>query len=177
MRSSKARRTATHGGRGAPRSTCAAASRWFCARAPPTATATRSPNRRPATRADTRTTRSIGWWSMARPDRRPLLALMVVALLAIPPVTVLFAGTPKLARPYPATLAPGPGNALAAQRCLMCHSATLITQQAKDSAGWARTLGTMKTWGTPLDSAETDTLLRWLVATYGPRPRANPAAS
>jgi len=80
-----------------------------------------------------------------------------------------------MARPYPDSFAAGSGQALAEQRCVMCHNATLITQQAKDSAGWARTIGTMKTWGTPLDSAETDTLLRWLAATYGPRPRANPA--
>jgi mono/diheme cytochrome c family protein len=113
---------------------------------------------------------------MAPRDRRLRLALAVVALLAIPPVTALFAGTPKMARPYPDRFAAGSGQALAEQRCLMCHNATLVTQQAKDSAGWARTLGTMKTWGTPLDSAETDTLLRWLAAAYGPRPGATPAA-
>jgi mono/diheme cytochrome c family protein len=113
---------------------------------------------------------------MAPRDRRLLLALTVVALLAIPPVTALFAaGTPKMARPYPDRLPAGSGQALAEQRCVMCHNAMLITQQHKDSAGWARTIGTMKTWGTPLDSAETDTLLRWLAATYGPRPRANAA--
>ena len=113
---------------------------------------------------------------MAPRDRRLLLALTVVALLAIPPVTALLAaGTPKMARPYPNTFPEGSGSMLAEQRCLMCHGATLVTQQHKDSAGWARTIGTMKTWGTPLDSAETDTLLRWLAATYGPRPRANAA--
>ena len=79
---------------------------------------------------------------MARRSSRLLLALTAIALLALPPVAALFAaGTPKMARPYPATFAPGPGHDLAEQRCLMCHNATLVTQQAKDSAGWARTIG------------------------------------
>jgi mono/diheme cytochrome c family protein len=111
---------------------------------------------------------------MAPRDRAPIAA-GAIALLAALSVTTLFAAAPKMARPYPDQLAAGAGRGIAETRCLMCHSATLITQQAKDSAGWARTIGTMKTWGAPLDSAETDTLQRWLVATYGPRPRANPA--
>lgn len=113
---------------------------------------------------------------MARRERmRILLAVATLTLLAAASVTSLLAAAPKLSRPYPAGFAEGAGRALAEQRCLMCHAATLITQQHKDSAGWARTIGTMKTWGTPLDSAETDTLLRWLVATYPPRPHATPA--
>jgi cytochrome c5 len=106
---------------------------------------------------------------MAHEGNRSLLAVLALTLLAAASLTSLLAAAPKLSRPYPAELASGSGSALAEQRCLMCHSATLITQQHKDSAGWARTIGTMKTWGTPLDSAETDTLLRWLISSYGPR--------
>jgi hypothetical protein len=107
---------------------------------------------------------------MAPRDRsRALAAASILTLLAAASLTSLLAAAPKMSRPYPGDLADGAGRALAEQRCLMCHSAMLITQQAKDSAGWARTLGTMKTWGTPLDSAETDTLMRWLVASYPPR--------
>jgi cytochrome c5 len=113
---------------------------------------------------------------MAPPrGNRRLLAVLALTLLAASSLTSLLVAAPKLSRPYPAELADKPaspalpGRELAEQRCLMCHSATLITQQHKDSAGWARTIGTMKTWGTPLDSAETDTLLRWLITSYGPR--------
>jgi mono/diheme cytochrome c family protein len=109
------------------------------------------------------------------PRDRARIAFAAIVLLAAQSVTSLFAAAPKMSHPYPDQLAAGAGHAIGETKCLMCHSATLITQQAKDSAGWARTIGTMKTWGAPLDSAETDTLLHWLVATYGPRPRATPA--
>jgi cbb3-type cytochrome oxidase cytochrome c subunit len=113
---------------------------------------------------------------MAQRDRpRRALAITALTLLAAASLTSLLAAAPKMSRPYSVQLAEGRGGALAEQRCLMCHSAMMITQQHKDSAAWARTVSTMKTWGTPLDSAETDTLMRWLVASYPPRPSANPS--
>lgn len=70
---------------------------------------------------------------------------------------------------YPARFAAGPGQELAAQRCLMCHSAMLITQQAKDSTGWEKTLGQMEKWSAPLPPAEHQTLHTYLLQHYGPR--------
>jgi len=65
----------------------------------------------------------------------------------------------------------GSGRMIAERSCLMCHSAMLITQQAKDSAGWNRTLVQMEKWGAPVTPAEHDTLLKWFVRTLGPRKR------
>jgi hypothetical protein len=45
----------------------------------------------------------------------------------------------------------------------------LVTQQAKDSTGWEKSLTTMKTWGAPMTPAEQDTLRGYLLAHFGPR--------
>ncbi len=71
---------------------------------------------------------------------------------------------------YPAQLATGAGQELAAQHCLMCHSAMLITQQAKDSTGWEKTLGLMEKWSAPLPAEEHQKLRAYLLQHYPPRP-------
>jgi cytochrome c5 len=63
----------------------------------------------------------------------------------------------------------GPGKTLVSERCLMCHSAALITQQAKDEAAWGRTLTQMRTWGTPIQDADQAALAAYLVKHFGPR--------
>jgi len=70
---------------------------------------------------------------------------------------------------YPARLAADEGHQIAEQRCLMCHSAMLITQQAKDSTGWEKTLGQMEKWSAPLPAAEHQKLKAYLLRHYGPR--------
>jgi len=70
---------------------------------------------------------------------------------------------------YPAKLAAGEGSELAESHCLMCHSAMLITQQAKDSTGWEKTIALMEKWSAPLDSTSHRALHRYLLRSYGPR--------
>ena len=70
---------------------------------------------------------------------------------------------------YPESLPGGPGRGIAERSCLTCHSATLITQQAKDSTAWAKTLATMEKWSAPVAPGERDSLLAYLVSTLGPR--------
>lgn len=70
---------------------------------------------------------------------------------------------------YPDTFPAGPGRAIAERACLFCHSPMLVTQQAKDSTGWEKSLTTMKAWGAPLEPAEHDTLRAYLLARFGPR--------
>src|SRR5207247_1310323 len=64
---------------------------------------------------------------------------------------------------YPAKLAAGEGSELAESHCLMCHSAMLITQQAKDSTGWEKTIALMEKWSAPLDSTSHRALHRYLL--------------
>ena len=86
-------------------------------------------------------------------------------------------GKPRPA-PVPATratapdttrLPPGIGPAIEARACLICHSAMLIHQQAKDSLGWEKTIAQMERWGVALTPAEHDTLRAYLLERYGPR--------
>src|SRR5690349_25093316 len=61
-----------------------------------------------------------------------------------------------------ASLPDGPGKTLVAERCLLCHSAGLITQQHKDNAAWGRTVTQMRTWGSPLQDEDQAALVAYL---------------
>jgi len=76
---------------------------------------------------------------------------------------------PRRLRVYPNDFPAGRGHDLAARACVICHSATLITQQHKDAAAWAKTIHTMIGWGAPMDTVEGDSLRDWLVQEYGPK--------
>jgi hypothetical protein len=112
--------------------------------------------------------------------RRPIAVLVIAGSLALA-VTAL-AGPFRKAKPRPkhppATLAvaadttrlpPGIGPAIEARSCVMCHSAMLIHQQAKDSLGWEKTIAQMEKWGVTLSPAEHDTLRASLLERFGPR--------
>jgi hypothetical protein len=82
---------------------------------------------------------------------------------------------------YSNTLPESTGWMVAGRSCLLCHSAMIITQQAKDSTGWEKTLTQMEKWGAVVALEERDTLRNYLVSLYGRRgqkPRAmTPAVS
>jgi cytochrome c5 len=73
---------------------------------------------------------------------------------------------------YPAQF-PDSGNGrwIAERACLTCHAATLVTQQAKDSAAWEKSLAQMESWGVKLGRDERETLHHYLVTRFGPRSR------
>ena len=66
-----------------------------------------------------------------------------------------------------AALPEGPGRTLVAERCMMCHSAGLITQQRKDAAAWERTVTQMRTWGTPIQDQDQAALVAYLSQHFG----------
>lgn len=66
-----------------------------------------------------------------------------------------------------AALPEGTGRALVEGNCLICHGAALIQQQHKDSAGWAKTVKQMRTWGAPLAEQDEPALIAYLVKGYG----------
>ena len=98
-----------------------------------------------------------------------MLAACLLAALAAG--LALGAGDGKAPRRsiYPSQLPAGEGQALVERSCQTCHSLSLITQQAKDSTGWEKTIGQMEKWGVQTTPAEHDTLRRYLVAHFGPR--------
>jgi len=71
---------------------------------------------------------------------------------------------------YRNTLPDSAGRGIAERWCLLCHSAMLITQQAKDSTAWEKTLGQMEKWGVTVTPEERDSLRLYLVQNFGPRP-------
>jgi len=71
---------------------------------------------------------------------------------------------------YATELPDSAGRGLVQRWCLLCHSAMLITQQAKDSAAWEKTLAQMEMWGVAVTPEERDTLRAYLVGLFGPRP-------
>ena len=77
-------------------------------------------------------------------------------------------------RVYEQQFPEGEGKAIAERACLICHSQTLVTQQAKDSTAWEKTLGTMEKWGVKLTREEHDSLRVYLLSHFGPR-AARPA--
>lgn len=79
------------------------------------------------------------------------------------------AALPAAQTPFSARLPDGDGRAIAERACVLCHSGMLITQQGKDSTGWAKTLTLMQKWGAPFSAGERDTLQAWLSARLGPR--------
>jgi len=76
---------------------------------------------------------------------------------------------------YSAALPDSAGRAIAERWCLLCHSAMLVTQQAKDSTAWEKTLAQMEKWGVVVTPEEHDTLRTYLVRSFGPRVKPAPA--
>jgi cytochrome c5 len=97
-----------------------------------------------------------------------VLGLAVVALVLMTR-TSGDRGASQRAAAAPARLAAGEGQEIAARHCLMCHSAMLVTQQAKDSTGWEKTLAQMEKWSAPLAPDEHQRLQSYLLRHYGPR--------
>jgi len=96
---------------------------------------------------------------------------VLVFAAALAAGAALSAGDGKAVRRavYASTFPVGEGRAIADRACLLCHSASLTTQQAKDSTGWEKTLGQMEKWGVRLTPAEHDTLRHYLLTHYGAR--------
>src|SRR5947208_369783 len=78
------------------------------------------------------------------------------------------AGAVKRRIVYPTHLPAGPGQTIAQQSCLICHSATLIAQQHKDSTGWEKSVKLMETWGAPVPPDQHGELIRYLIMSLGP---------
>jgi cytochrome c5 len=95
------------------------------------------------------------------------IAAVVFVVLAA--AIAMGAGDGKAARKqlYPSTFPAGPGKTLADTKCQICHSVSLVSQQAKDSTGWEKTLAQMEKWGVQMPPAEHDTLRRYLQAHFG----------
>ncbi len=112
--------------------------------------------------------------------RRTLARLVVfaVAITLLAAALATMGARPRNARNaapdahtlYPDHFAPGPGGDIASRSCVICHSAMLVTQQAKDSLGWEKTLSLMEKWGAPVAASEHDSLRTYLMTRFRARP-------
>lgn len=66
-------------------------------------------------------------------------------------------------------LPPADGRILVLGACLICHGASLIIQQHKDSTAWARSVAQMVAWGAPLAAEQQAALVRYLAEHYPPK--------
>jgi cytochrome c5 len=66
------------------------------------------------------------------------------------------------------SLPPGHGKDVLLRACTTCHAATLITQQRKPAAEWAKTVDKMVSWGAPLDPTERQGLIDYVAAIHPP---------
>ena len=112
---------------------------------------------------------------MSAPRTLTRFAVLTAAVLLLAAVLVATGARPRNTHPpalavhllYPDHFPPGPGDDIAARSCVICHSAMLVTQQAKDSLGWEKTLSLMEKWGAPIARVEHDSLRTYLVTRFG----------
>ena len=57
---------------------------------------------------------------------------------------------------------------LVAERCGICHSTDLVTQQRLDRSRWTATVDKMIHWGAPLSPEERNALVNYLAVNYHP---------
>jgi cytochrome c5 len=102
-----------------------------------------------------------------RRELRYWITAVLFVLLAA--AIAMGAGDGKAARKqmYPSAFPAGEGKMLADTKCQICHSVSLVSQQAKDSTGWEKTLAQMEKWGVQATPAEHDTLRDYLLAHFG----------
>jgi cytochrome c5 len=73
------------------------------------------------------------------------------------------------------SLPAGEGRDLVVGSCIVCHAATMIAQQHKDTTGWNKTITQMVAWGAQVPATQQATLVAYLAANYPPRAAGPPA--
>jgi hypothetical protein len=84
------------------------------------------------------------------------------ARLAPPPSAALSARIAAEEQAAINRLPAGAGRDLVVGNCLICHAATMIEQQHKDTTAWNKTVTQMMAWGSPLPSDRREELVTYL---------------
>lgn len=110
------------------------------------------------------------------PQPAPAVATAeVAARLAPPPPATLSARTSAEENAALRTLPAGAGRDIVVGKCLVCHAATMITQQHKDTTGWNKTVTQMIAWGAPVAKDKQAALVGYLVEHFPARAAGEPA--
>jgi cytochrome c5 len=99
--------------------------------------------------------------------RRLILSCTVAALCLV--------AAPASAQQSANALPPGDGRDLVATACTQCHALTVILAMRDGPIGWKRHVHHMVMRGAQLNARETDTVLAYLDANFGPGQRMPPA--
>jgi cytochrome c5 len=89
------------------------------------------------------------------------------AKLAPPPPAALNARLAAEEQAAINRLPAGPGRDLVVGNCLICHAATMIEQQHKDTTAWNKTVTQMIAWGAPVPSDRRAELMTYLATHFG----------
>ena len=84
------------------------------------------------------------------------------ARLAPPPSAALTARIAAEEQAAIGRLPAGPGRDLVVGNCLICHAATMIEQQHKDTTAWNKTVSQMIAWGAPVPNDRRGELVAYL---------------
>ncbi len=77
---------------------------------------------------------------------------------------------PRKAAPTVAAASADRGKQVFENKCLLCHEVDLVQQQRLGKPGWTREVEKMNRWGATVTDAEKESLVDYLVKSYGPRP-------
>jgi cytochrome c5 len=97
------------------------------------------------------------------------------ARIAPPPPAALSARTSAEEQAALRMLPAGAGHDLVVGKCLVCHAATMITQQHKDTTGWNKTVTQMIAWGAPVAKEQQAPLVAYLAEHFPARVAGEPA--
>ena len=99
----------------------------------------------------------------------------VAARLAPPPPATLSARRSAEEDAALRALPAGTGHDIVVGKCLVCHAATMITQQHKDTTGWNKTVTQMIAWGAPVAKDQQAQLVAYLAEHFPARAADAPA--
>ena len=106
--------------------------------------------------------------TVAASDTAALVAAAELASLAPGLSDAVTARAAREERESLRALPAGAGRELVVGAGLTCHSATMLTQQHKDSAGWNKTITQMVGWGAPLPKEQQPALVAYLTQHFPP---------
>jgi cytochrome c2 len=98
---------------------------------------------------------------------RDLIAAAVLAVAAGAAALLAGAVSPPAAAQAPAGIPQTDGWVLVVSRCVICHSVEIAVQQRQGPLGWGEIIDRMVTYGMPLEPAEREQLIAYLVRHYG----------
>ncbi len=98
---------------------------------------------------------------------RSFLSLPILVACSRPDAPTYLSDASALSSPVTA-ISSANGHAIVEKACLSCHSEEMLQQQRLPKEKWAATVKKMTGWGAVVESSETEALVSYLAANFGP---------